>query len=292
MLLASAGRSHNHRPKNITHYFNSSAPDAACTRLILDTKHNMVNLRVPGQSLARPLGIVHVPKTGGTAINSISCPDLRCATGHSADAYFWRRLGLESFGIIRDPMARFVSQFWYLKLGSEMGNKGSLKYKPFLDARAFADSLADPDAPLHGRAVTQFRSRNAYRRQIDILASPLATRVHVACYAEDNSPALLRLLTAVGSQCPAGNLPVVRRTGTTNASTGFVELGEQRKSPALLSVRSRLWLMEHYRADLELYDVYCGGGVRGRSSSSLDRELQQALSRVGAALNRTALVVV
>ena len=79
-----------------------------------------VRQQLPGQSLNVPIGLIHLPKTGGTAIEASdwACPDLRCY-GHLTTARDWHLFGLKSLVILRDPVSRFVSAFEYARRGSD-----------------------------------------------------------------------------------------------------------------------------------------------------------------------------
>ena len=102
----------------------SVSSNSMCQRPRHDPILGYVVDKLPGQSPMRPLGFIHIPKTGGTAIESqVHCPDLRCGW-HDATAYFWHGLGMHSVAILREPLSRFVSMFEYARVGSEKHHVG------------------------------------------------------------------------------------------------------------------------------------------------------------------------
>jgi hypothetical protein len=261
-IVLMSARSSRH---NATFRFNANSPDAACIRPTLnqrDTK--LLNRKHPGQSLPSPLGIIHIPKTGGTALHSLTCPDLRCH-GHLGDAHFWGELGLDSIAFIRDPIQRFISFFLYMKIGAQVGEievSGSPLYRAFGDVHDFLDSLMDAKAHKHGRAVALFNKGFDYRRQVDFLASHHRSQVYVACYSKEIAPTLARVFKAIGSNCSSA-MQRVRRTGArrtgglVDGTSHFVEIDDSSKSPAILSQAATAWLMAHYADDIALYANVC-----------------------------------
>ena len=154
---------------------------------------------IPGQSLSKPLGFIHIPKTGGAAIESqVNCPDLRCRW-HAASAHFWHGLGMTSVAIIREPLSRFISAFEYARVGSEHFKVGFERYEksqrglPATWAREFRTLASFVDALIANETSSRHKSACALilRRDNGVLFASQAAwltdtpdgSVHVLCYS-------------------------------------------------------------------------------------------------------------
>ena len=77
----------------------------------------------------KKIGFIHIPKTGGkdfekkyrkyNQIYLYNDANLK----HELEGAYWKRKGLESFAIIREPFERFISIFLYFTIGSNIETK-------------------------------------------------------------------------------------------------------------------------------------------------------------------------
>ena len=65
------------------------------------------------------VGFIHVTKTGGVDFKNNVPNKIYTNTGHKETAETYTKNGLPCFGIMRDPIERFVSAYCFAKLGSE-----------------------------------------------------------------------------------------------------------------------------------------------------------------------------
>lgn len=107
---------------------------------------------IVSQVVATGLSFIHIPKNAGTSVKQ-AIADNRLpilVTGHP----YPRKLSTEEFVVLRSPVSRFVSAFYY-----------GQKYWPsrinvqFADANELASSAANPDHPKHALAWIELGNR-------------------------------------------------------------------------------------------------------------------------------------
>jgi hypothetical protein len=70
------------------------------------------------------VGFIHVTKTGGVDFKNNAPEHIYTNTGHKDTAEMYAKNGLPCFGIMRDPIDRFVSAYCFAKLGSDRYTMG------------------------------------------------------------------------------------------------------------------------------------------------------------------------
>ena len=227
--------------------------------------------RLPGQSLDTPLGFVHVTKGGGTVLEAyLGCPDLRCH-GHTASAIDWQRRNMDSLVVIRNPIDRFISNFHYARLGSDvhfgaemrLPGKHTSDFLAFPTAGHMVDALAKPDAGANTTRATRVAWSSivkregglAFARQAHWLRNATPGRLHVVCYDEHRlSERVQAALRAAGSNCSIASLPVINKTGKRVATGGFTA---HNQSAVELTAEQAAWVSRQYADDVVLYREHC-----------------------------------
>ena len=257
-------------------------PYAAPTRKALE--------KLPGQSLNIPLGIVHITKAGGTTIEAnFDCPDIRCY-GHSAYSRDWEKIGMDSLVVIREPVARFLSNFQYAKFGSEVTRGAAMKlqgkhtseFLQFRTAGDFVDALAQTGVGANASmpttiawdAVTKREGGIAFRKQIRWLYNTSRSRLHVVCYdAVGIAPGVAQVIRSVGSNCSVAALnrtinrttrpaPGHKHDASSHDASSSATLDEHSASSSADSDSSLLpnqtaWVASQYLEDVALHRALC-----------------------------------
>lgn len=231
-------------------------PSAAATNASRPWCARAVRARLPGQVVATPLGIVHITKTSGTAFKQNSrCPDIRCTVGHMADVEFYRRRGMHSVAMLREPAEHFVSQFNHARFGTErlLPCFDATQRARYPNATAFATALRRGDgdalALLHANICGWPPEHSMAGLQSDWLDDPLnKSAVTLLCY--DARFALARwygALRALGSNCTASALEYAARTNAGNGTADHAII-----SPAIAA-----FARQHYAKDYALWQRKC-----------------------------------
>ena len=243
-----------------------------------------VRQQLPGQSLNVPIGLIHLPKTGGTAIEASdwACPDLRCH-GHVATARDWHLFGLKSLVILRDPVSRFVSAFEYARRGSDSAPISEQRKSPgklthyfyhFKNVSQFVDALANASAREHPVAKEALVNREggiAFRHQAAWLAGAKLPELHVVCYSADNLAANLEAtLRRAGSNCTTQRLTTINRTNrpAPKAPVGTSASGSNHDVAHNLSATQTAWILATYAEDAALHQAFCGEGASDSAAAA------------------------
>lgn len=104
------------------------------------------------QPMPDGLSFIHIPKNAGTSVKQAIADNQLpiLVTGHP----YPRKLSTEEFVVLRSPVSRFISAFYY-----------GQKYWPsrinvqFADANELASSAADPEHPKHALAWIELGNR-------------------------------------------------------------------------------------------------------------------------------------
>ena len=215
---------------------------------------------LPGQSMASPLGYVHITKTGGTALKrQLACPDLRCENGHDMTTQDWQAAGLDTLVVLREPLERFASAFAHARNGTEIYLTTHMQRQAqAFSLPVFIDALRNETHPqaaaawnllLHREGGQQFREQAAW-----LTGDPL--RTHVVCYDKDDLIDRLEFtLGRLGSNCSLRSVALLNNS-THSAQADTAEADEATREDAL-SEAQKLWVRTYYSHDTALWQAHC-----------------------------------
>ena len=225
--------------------------------------------RAVGQSLRVPIGFVHITKSGGSSVTeAVNCPDLRCY-GHAATARLWNRLDMDSLVILRDPVSRFSSNFYYAKMGSDyhysatemmLPSKHTGDFQAFSTPGHMIDALAsEGNGTMTQRAWRGVREREggmAFRKQVEWLGNVSMARLHVVCYSGNHSKDIEQALRRAGSNCTLNSV-IINRTGKYYSRKNSTAAFEASNTHVPLAANQTAWVIRQYSEDARLYRQHC-----------------------------------
>jgi hypothetical protein len=107
------------------------------------------------------VGFIHITKTGGTNIKDKNKnKELHFGGGHLEDASYYQKKNMPSFAIIRNPIERYESMFYYNTFGSNKYRKSS----DIKDINLFVDKHYN--CP---NFINKFENGRQFRKQISWL---------------------------------------------------------------------------------------------------------------------------
>ncbi len=206
---------------------------------------------------------VHIPKTGGTALNQWidqqhlrnQCKTIRSAHTHYLDTEHAIRLGYHPITIIRHPIERFVSSFYYWKFGSKdiaawRRTQQWDKADGIETPNDLIDILKNPKHARYQSTVDAVFSRHEFTHRHHFLPQTLWLKDHteqtiVICYdAQTLSHNIQTTLARHGIDCPIEQLPNINQSITP-------------PQKPKLTKESRQWLEDLYADDMALWATHC-----------------------------------
>ena len=186
---------------------------------------------------------------------------------------------MDSLVILREPVDRFISNFNYARIGSDMAQgavlrlrgKHTAEFAFFKSAGSFVDALATPGSgpnasfptQLAWNAVQKREGGVAFRKQSFWLRNTTRSRLHVVCYnASGIDVGVARVLRMAGSNCSVDALARrINRTGkyvkpNQTASVEFHNHATDAEDDAL-SPNQTAWVLEQYAEDAAMYRAHC-----------------------------------
>ena len=245
--------------KNLRHYLEylpwmiGGVLITACTHGVIYWLHKTEETHI----------FVHIPKTGGTALNQWidqqhllnQCTKIRSAHTHYLDAQHAVRLGYRPITIIRHPIERFVSSFYYWKYGSK--DITAWQRAPHWNKADGINSpddlvaiLKNPKHPKHAHITKSLFSRDAFTHRHHFLPQSLWLTAHehkaiIICYhASQLTQNIQAAFQKHGINCPVDKLPVINQSVSPAEKT-------------TLSTSSQQWLSMIYADDLTLWSTHC-----------------------------------
>lgn len=221
----------------------------------------IIDLAIQNALSRQPYYYLHITKTGGTALlDSLRhghCKDITMPhIPHTINAELLALVSnKQPITIIRHPIDRFLSSFYYWKYGSEdiTGYRRSSTWKTADDIHSpedFINVLRNPNHPRHLQLTTAINTKDQYtwnahfQPQYDWVKNH-SHRVHYICYnahrLKDNINNKLRQLN-VSCHIPLAQINKSRH---------------KRQSKSQLSAASIAWLKETYPQDFELWQKHC-----------------------------------
>ena len=207
----------------------------------------------------QPYAFVHIPKTGGTAIkhwlkSSNHCPSIASYYHEETTqtAQFYQQ---HPITIIRDPIDRFLSTFYYWKYGSEdisaWRRPNNWHKADNIDTpEKLITILANKNHPQHQQTVRDILSNDHitwqhFLPQSHWINSPEADITFVCYHPKQLQQQLQHALDQLHIPCKIEQLPIKNQSR------------HKANHQAKLSPAAIQWLKQYYQKDFTLYQKYC-----------------------------------
>ena len=205
---------------------------------------------------------VHIPKTGGTALSywieqqqkDNLCTEIIPFKNHNLNTNHAIKMHTHPITIIRHPIDRFTSSFYYWKKGSK-----DIQMWKRNEKWEIANAVKTPDDlisilknhqhPLHKKIKYKITHKDQYtdinhftpqNRWIKPNTNPT-----IICYDEKNLPSnIQKAFDHLETNCPVGAMPLINTT-------------IKPKQQTQLNQESLIWLREIYKDDFYLWQKYC-----------------------------------
>jgi hypothetical protein len=180
------------------------------------------------------LGYIHITKTGGTEIKAqLDTKQVVYGYYHNEDALHYKKKKMPSFAVIRDPVERYKSLFYYNMYG---GNKHKKRDTTYNNINVFvAAHYANP------LLINKYENGVQFKKQVHWLKEADLEKTWLIVY--DKAELLSRVISFYDNnkiQYTNKNLPRINVTNYTN--------------PVPLSEDSITKIREMYKEDVELYE--------------------------------------
>ena len=179
---------------------------------------------------------VHIPKTGGSALQSLFRKEEMIQTGpfhnlRCAYTYY------TYIAVVRDPVSRFISIYRFWKYGTKKYNRDhhfTSKFKNFTIKDFIEGFKTDPRMFVYSHTI-----EDHFRPQVYWVPREFWANTVVVRYQHDLTPSIQKLFEYIGT---SSNIEMERK----NVSLG---------APETLDEIDLAWIHEYFRADFELWDA-------------------------------------
>jgi hypothetical protein len=180
------------------------------------------------------LGFIHITKTGGTDIKDKNeNKELSYGRYHFETASFYKEKNMKCFSIIRHPVDRYISLYYY-------NTQGSSKYKCKRDGTYNDINHFVFEHYVNRRLINKYEGGMQFRKQIDWLANGNPNKTFIVKFDKE------KLVNNITEMCKFNNIDFrykqTERINITNYDNK-VELSQE----------SRDKIKEMYKEDLLLY---------------------------------------
>ena len=205
---------------------------------------------------------IHIPKTGGTAFSywieqqqKINlCNEIKPYKTHVLSTIDVARLNTQPITIIRHPVDRFISSFYYWKKGSEdikeWQRSNNWKIANAIETPDDLISiLKNPQHPLYKKTKYSLTNKDQYThiyhftpqsRWITANTNPI-----IICFDSKNlSNNIQKTFDHLQVNCPIKEMPIINKS-------------KKPKRPVQLNEESLKWLQNIYAKDFKLWQQHC-----------------------------------
>lgn len=182
------------------------------------------------------LGFIHITKSGGTNIKDKNKNDnIIYYSYHDEDALFYKTNQMKCFAILREPIDRYVSLFYYNMKGSEKYEK---KDDYYTDINIFVN-----DHYNDRNLINKYENGGQFKKQIEWLQDADMTDTFIVKFDKQN------LINNIRNLCDFNGIKFIYDDNDTNNIniTNYIDIVE-------LTEDSKQKIKKMYIEDVVLYD--------------------------------------
>ncbi len=187
------------------------------------------------------IGFIHIPKSGGTALKSYlkNNNEIEFIHWHNADEKYFCKRNKPCFAIIREPVSRFYSLFYYNKYG---GDKRRKRFGEFNTINEYVDHLRSLDKSGVQNEFFKIEKGYQFKRQSNYLNGNKSNLLLIKYDKEnllDNIKIALKIIFDIDIKL--NNVEKKNETKYTNKE--------------ILSPDNEKWVRNYYKDDVNLYGL-------------------------------------
>jgi hypothetical protein len=180
------------------------------------------------------LGFIHITKTGGTNIKDKNKnKEIIYGNYHNENAEYYKNKNMKCFSIIRNPLDRYISLFYYNTYGSNNYNKNN----PIMNINDFVNKH------YNNNLFANFENGTQFRKQISWLNNGDPNNTFIILYDKKN------LIDTIRDFCKNINIDFIYDNYNNINETKYKNYQE-------LTEESKQKIKEMYKEDYLFYDNF------------------------------------
>ena len=172
------------------------------------------------------VGFIHVTKTGGVDFRTRAPEGVYANIGHKETAKTYAQEGIPCFGIMRDPIDRFVSAYCFSKLGS--------------DTYTMNAKCANINEFIDNNFKTSRCHQILFKPQMSWFVDGDPKNTYILKYTNDNNPSIIQLLNQVFGI-------------NINYDTSTPKVNVSKREDCTITEENMAYLLDYYKEDIKIF---------------------------------------